>query len=54
MKYSEQFQVSPGSEIGLNKIDPDYTDEHTKKKLAVKEIKKLDRKLRELQYLLYA
>jgi PPK2 family polyphosphate:nucleotide phosphotransferase len=54
MKYSEQFQVKPGSEIRLNKINPDYTGEHPKKKLAVKEVKKLDRKLRDLQYLLYA
>ncbi len=53
MKYSEQFQVKPGSEIRLNKINPAYTAEHTKKKFAVKQVEKLDRKLRELQYLLY-
>jgi len=54
MKYSEQFQVKPGSEVRLNKVNPDYTAEHTKKKSAVKQVEKLDRKLRELQYLLYA
>jgi|HubBroStandDraft_2_1064218.scaffolds.fasta_scaffold194809_1 PPK2 family polyphosphate:nucleotide phosphotransferase len=54
MKYSEQFRVEPGNEVRLNKINPDYTAEHTKKKSAVKQVKKLDTKLRELQYLLYA
>lgn len=36
MKYSEQFRVEPGNEVRLNKINPDYTAEHTKKKSAVK------------------
>ena len=53
MNYSELFQVKPGSEVRLNKIDPDAA-EHTKKKSAVKKVEKLDQKLRELQYLLYA
>ncbi len=53
MKYSELFQVKPGSEVRLNKINPDSV-EHTKKKSDVKQVEKIDRKLRELQYLLYA
>jgi PPK2 family polyphosphate:nucleotide phosphotransferase len=53
VKYSELFQVKPGSEVRLKKINPDST-EHTKKKSAVKQVEKLDGKLRELQYLLYA
>jgi hypothetical protein len=52
VKYRELFQVRPDSEVCLKKINPDHT-EHTKKKLAVKQVEKLDRKLRELQYLLY-
>jgi PPK2 family polyphosphate:nucleotide phosphotransferase len=54
MNYSELFQVKPGSEAHLKKIDPNYTAEHTEKKSAEKHVEKLDRKLRELQYLLYA
>jgi hypothetical protein len=48
MKYSELFSVRPGSEVRLNKINPDYTAKHTKRKSAVKQVEKLDRKLREL------
>jgi PPK2 family polyphosphate:nucleotide phosphotransferase len=54
VKYRELFQLKPGSEVRLDKINPDYTAEHTEKKSAVKQVEKLDRKLRELQYLLYA
>src|SRR5271166_1952458 len=54
MNYSELFQIKPGSEVHLKKIDPNYTAEHTEKKSAGKHVEKLDRKLRELQYLLYA
>jgi PPK2 family polyphosphate:nucleotide phosphotransferase len=54
MNYSEVVQVKPGSKVRLEKIDPNYTAEHTEKKSAEKQVKKLDRKLRELQYLLYA
>jgi PPK2 family polyphosphate:nucleotide phosphotransferase len=54
MNYSELFQMKPGSEVHLKKIDPNYTAEHTEKKSAGKHVEKLDRKLRELQYLLYA
>ena len=54
MNYSELFQIKPDSEVHLKKIDPNYTAEHTEKKSAEKHVEKLDRKLRELQYLLYA
>jgi PPK2 family polyphosphate:nucleotide phosphotransferase len=53
-KYSKLFQVKPDSKVRLKKINPDYTAEHTKKKSAMKEVERLDRKLRELQYLIYA
>jgi PPK2 family polyphosphate:nucleotide phosphotransferase len=54
MNYSELFQVKPGSEVRLDKINPADTAEHTKKKSAVRQVGKLDRRLRELQYRLYA
>jgi hypothetical protein len=44
----ELFQIKPGSEVHLKKIDPNYTAEHTEKKSAGKHVEKLDRKLREL------
>ena len=53
-KYSKLFQVKPDSKVRLKKINPDYTAEHTKRKSAMKEVERLDRKLRELQYLIYA
>jgi len=54
MNYSELFEVKPCSEVRLKKINPNNTAEHTEKKSAEKHVEKLDRKLRELQYLLYA
>ena len=50
MKYSELFQGESSSTVRLDKINPDYTAEHGKKKPAVKQVEKLDRKLCELQY----
>ena len=54
MKYSKLFKIKPGKKVHLEKIDPDFTAEHTRRKSAVKEVKRLDVKLRQLQYLLYA
>ena len=54
MKYRRLFQVKPGCKVSLKKIDPDFTAEHEKMKSALKEVEKLDLKLRELQFLLYA
>jgi PPK2 family polyphosphate:nucleotide phosphotransferase len=54
MKYRQLLQVRPGSKVSLAKIDPGFTADHTKRKSAEKEVAKLDAKLRELQYLLYA
>jgi len=53
MKYTNLFRVKPGRTVALKQIDPDFTAEHRKKKKAAKEVAKLDRKLRELQYLIY-
>jgi PPK2 family polyphosphate:nucleotide phosphotransferase len=54
MKYSNLFRVKPGRTVLLKKIDPDFTADHRKKKKAAKEVAKLDRRLRELQYLIYS
>jgi PPK2 family polyphosphate:nucleotide phosphotransferase len=54
LSYSKLFQVKPGRKVNLGKADPDFTAVHTKKKSAGKEVDKLDRKLRDFQYLLYA
>jgi PPK2 family polyphosphate:nucleotide phosphotransferase len=54
MKYANPFRVDPGCSVNLRKIDPDFTAEHRKKKKAAKQVEKLDRKLRELQYLIYS
>lgn len=54
MKYCKLFRVKPGSDVRLKKIDPNFTAEHSGKKSAVKMVEKLNKELRELQYLLYA
>ena len=54
MKYSEMFQVKPGSKVSLNKIDPGFTDKHKDKDSAKDDIKKYVGHLRSLQYRLYA
>ncbi len=54
MSYRELFQIEPGSKVDLGKIDPDFTDKHADKASARKELDKHAKKLRELQYLLYA
>ena len=54
MKYTNLFRVKPGRTVILKKIDPDFTAEHSKKKKAAKEVEKLDRRLREQQYLIYS
>lgn len=54
MKYCKLFRVKPGSDVRLKKIDPNFTAEHSGKKSAVKMVEKLNKELRDLQYLLYA
>ena len=54
MNYSRLFRVKPGSKVTLAKVNPNSTAEHRKKKKAARQVAKLDRKLRELQYLLYS
>jgi PPK2 family polyphosphate:nucleotide phosphotransferase len=55
MKFSKLFSVKPSRKVSLKKVDPDFTAEHDKNKnKAARQVKKLDRKLRELQYLIYS
>lgn len=54
MNFSEQFQVRPGRKIKLSDIDSGFTERHEKKADALIDISQYARKLRELQFLLYA
>lgn len=54
LSYSNLFQVKPGSKVNLSEIDPDFTADHTQKKSALKGIGKLDLKLCDFHYSLYA
>jgi len=54
MKYSKLFLVKPGSHVSLATVDPDFTAEHRKKKRAAGQVEQLDRRLRELQFLIYS
>lgn len=54
MNYRQAFRVKPGGKVRLKKIDAGFTDGRRTKAAALKEVVKLDLKLRELQYLLYA
>jgi PPK2 family polyphosphate:nucleotide phosphotransferase len=54
MNYQKQFQVSPGQSIRLGDIDPAFTDAKEDKKSALRRIRKLQERMDELQFLLYA
>ncbi len=54
MNYAEFFQVKPGSKVKLDKIDPYFAAKHEDKAAADAKLEKFTRKLRDLQYLLYA
>jgi len=54
MLYSERFRVAPGSKPRLSAIDPSFRDKHESKESAEEAIAEHGRRLRELQYLLYA
>jgi PPK2 family polyphosphate:nucleotide phosphotransferase len=49
MNYAKQFMVEPGSNVKLHKIDPGYVDPHLSEEEALKETKKLCKRLRKLQ-----
>ena len=54
MKYVNRFKVAPGSKVKLKDIDPGFKDHYENHKQAVEEIEQLQKKLRQLQELLYA
>jgi len=54
MNYSKKFKVAQGSNIKLSEIDTEFTGDHDNKKSALAEMGKLQQKMDELQYKLYA
>ncbi len=54
MDYSELLRIKSGSKVKLGEIDPNFTAKHENKASAQDQLDKYTRKLRELQYLLYA
>jgi PPK2 family polyphosphate:nucleotide phosphotransferase len=53
MNYSKRFVVEPGAKVKLHKVDPGYIDPDVTEKDALKETKKLCKRLRKLQASLY-
>jgi PPK2 family polyphosphate:nucleotide phosphotransferase len=54
MSYRKLFEVRAGSQVALSEIDSDFTGKHKDKAAAAEEMKRDDRRLGDLQYLLYA
>jgi PPK2 family polyphosphate:nucleotide phosphotransferase len=54
MKYIDKFMVKPGSRVKLDRIDASFKDKHKDQSSALDEIERYTKRLRELQYLLYA
>ena len=54
MKYVKRFRVAPGSKVKLKDVDPGFKDHHKGHKEAAEEMEQHQKKLRELQELLYA
>jgi PPK2 family polyphosphate:nucleotide phosphotransferase len=54
MKYIEKFRIKPGSKVRLDKINATFKDKHEDQRSVSGEIEKYTKRLRELQYLLYA
>ena len=54
MSYLKQFKVEQGSKVKLKNFDPSFTGGHKSPKSAADEIEHYQKKLRELQDLLYA
>jgi PPK2 family polyphosphate:nucleotide phosphotransferase len=54
MSYRKLFEVRPESRIALSEIDSGFTGKHPDKAAAADEMKRDDRRLGDLQYLLYA
>lgn len=54
MNYRKRFLVAPGSRIRLQDLDPVFSDKDEDKKSARRKIKKLQQRMDELQFQLYA
>ena len=54
MNYLERFKVAPASKVKLKEMDPAFTDAHESHESAAEEIAHYQKKLCELQDLLYA
>jgi PPK2 family polyphosphate:nucleotide phosphotransferase len=54
LNYSQQFRVEPGTSLRLKDIDPGFRDGHENHESAAEETASLQKRLHELQYLLYA
>jgi PPK2 family polyphosphate:nucleotide phosphotransferase len=54
VNYRKRFFVEPGHRIDLGEIDPSFKDQHESHEHALPEIENYNKKLRELQYLMYA
>ncbi len=53
MSYQEQFRVQPGSKVRLDQIDPSFKDRQESHESALPEIERYQKRLRELQELLF-
>jgi polyphosphate kinase 2 (PPK2 family) len=54
VSYLERFRVLPGTRVKLRDIDPAFKDHHGHREQAAEEIEHYQKRLRELQELLYA
>ncbi|MBN2163060.1 MAG: polyphosphate kinase 2 family protein [Pontiellaceae bacterium] len=54
MNFRKAYQVEPGTQVRLDKIDPADTGGFESKKAALKKLEQAKRKLTELQYQLYS
>ena len=54
MRYGKKFYVLPGSKVDLKEVDAGFTDKHETHQDALAEIEAHNRKLHDLQYLMYA
>lgn len=54
MNYYEKFRIQPGSKVDLSKVDAGFKDKHESHEHALPEIEAYSRKLRDLQYRMYA
>ena len=54
MNYLQQFKVLPGTKVKLKDIDPEFKDGYESHESADDDVAKLQKRLRELQVLLYA